>query len=331
MIRSRIVGTGRGLPTKVLSNADLEKLVDTNDQWIVERTGIKERRIVEPGQATSDLSTMAAREALAMAGMKATEIDCIIIATITPDTQFPSTAVYVQHQLGIGGCASFDVSAACAGFIYGLSVGDAFIKSGMFKNILVVGVELLSHITDWADRNTCVLFGDGAGAVILRAEHQAEGEKPRGILSTHIYADGAGAEYLNLPGGGTRMPITPEVIEKKLDKTKMNGKYVFQHAVRNIAAACMTALEHNKMAANDVDLVVAHQANLRIVEAVAQRVNLPMSKFFLNIHKYGNTSSASIPIALDEAVREGKVKDGMHLLMGALGGGFAWGSALVRW
>jgi 3-oxoacyl-[acyl-carrier-protein] synthase III len=331
MMRSRIVGTGRGLPTKVLSNADLEKMVDTNDQWIVERTGIKERRIVEPGQATSDLATMAAREALAMAGMNASQIDCIIIGTVTPDTQFPSTAVYVQRQLGIAGCAAFDVSAACAGFIYGLSVGDAFVRSGMFKTILVVGVELLSTITDWSDRNTCVLFGDGAGAVILRAEEQPAGEKPRGILSTHIHADGSGAEHLLMPASGTRMPVTAEVIEKKLNKTKMNGKVVFQHAVRNIAQACVTALEHNKMTAGDVDLVVAHQANLRIVEAVAHRVGLPMSKFHLNIQRYGNTSSASIPIALDEAVREGRVKEGMHLLMGALGGGFAWGSALVRW
>jgi 3-oxoacyl-[acyl-carrier-protein] synthase-3 len=331
MIRSRIVGTGRGLPQKVLSNADLEKMVDTNDQWIVERTGIKERRIVE-NEATSDLSTKAAREALAMAGMKPSELDCIVLATVTPDTQFPSTAVYVQQQLGItNGCAAFDVSAACAGFIYGLSIADAFVKSGMFKNILVIGVELLSTITKWTDRNTCVLFGDGAGAVVIRAEQQPDGDKGHGLLSTHIYADGAGAEHLNSPGGGTRMPLTPEVIEKKLNKTKMNGKYVFQHAVRNISQACMTALEANGMTATDVDLVVAHQANLRILEAVSQRVNLPMSKFHLNIQRYGNTSSASIPIALDEAVREGKVKPGMHLLMGALGGGFAWGSALVRW
>jgi 3-oxoacyl-[acyl-carrier-protein] synthase III len=331
MIRSRIVGTGRALPSRVLANADLEKMVDTNDQWIIERTGIRERRIVAPGQATSDLASEAAREALAMAGMTAAQLDCIIIGTVTPDTQFPSTAVYVQHQLGVSGCAAFDISAACAGFVYGLSVADAFVKAGTFKNILVVGVELLSTITDWADRNTCVLFGDGAGAVIIRAEDQSAAERPHGILSTHIHADGSGAEHLNIPGGGTRMPLSPEVIEKKLNKTKMNGKYVFQHAVRNIAQACMTALEQNKMAPADVDLVVAHQANLRIVEAVAQRVGLPMSKFHLNIQRYGNTSSASIPIALDEAVREGTVKPGMHLLMGALGGGFAWGSALVRW
>ena len=331
MLRSRIVGTGRALPTKVLSNADLEKMVDTTDQWIVERTGIKERRIIAPGQTTSDLSTDAARAALEMAGLPASAVDCIIVGTITPDTTFPSTAVYVQHKLGVSGCAAFDLSAACAGFVYGLSIADAFVRAGSFKTVLVIGVEILSTITDWTDRNTCVLFGDGAGAVVIQAEDQPEGQKPRGILSTHIHADGSGAESLLLPAGGTRMPITQLVIDEKLNKVKMNGKQVFQHAVRNIAQACVTALEQNGMKAEDVDLVVAHQANLRIVEAVAQRVGLPMEKFHLNIQKYGNTSSASIPIALDEAVREGKVKDGMHLLMGALGGGFAWGSALIRW
>jgi 3-oxoacyl-[acyl-carrier-protein] synthase-3 len=331
MIRSRIVGTGRGLPSKVLSNADLEKMVDTSDQWIIERTGIQERRIIGPGQVTSDLCTDAARAALDMAGLTAKDLDCIVIATITPDTPFPSTAVYVQQKLGANGCAAFDLSAACAGFTYGLSVADAFIRARTFRRVLVIGVEVLSSVTDWSDRNTCVLFGDGAGAVVVVAEDQPDDMKPRGILSTHIYADGAGAESLLQPGGGTRLPITQQVIDEKMNKVKMNGKQVFQHAVRNISQACMTALESNGLTSADVDLVVAHQANLRILEAVAQRVGLPMEKFFLNIHKYGNTSSASIPIALDEAVREGKVKEGMNLIMGALGGGFAWGSALVRW
>jgi 3-oxoacyl-[acyl-carrier-protein] synthase III len=331
MIRSRIVGTGRALPTKVLSNFDLEKMVDTSDQWIMERTGIRERRVIDPAQATSDLATEAAREALAMAGLGAKDVDCIVLATVTPDMPFPSTAVFVQQKLGANGCAAFDLAAACAGFTYGLSVGDAFIKAGTFKRVVVIGVEVLTSITDWTDRNTCVLFGDGAGAVVLAAEQQPEGSLKRGLLSTHIYADGAGAEHLLQPAGGTRTPITPEVLEKRLHKVKMNGKQVFQHAVRNISQACMTALEANGLTAADVDLVLAHQANLRIVEAVAQRVGVPLDKFHLNIQRYGNTSSASIPIALDEAVREGKVKDGMNLLMGALGGGFAWGSALVRW
>ncbi len=331
MIRSRIVGTGRALPSKVLSNADLERMVDTNDQWIIERTGIRERRIIDGSQVTSDLSTDAARAALEMAGMTAQELDCIVLATVTPDMPFPSTAVFVQKNLGANGCAAFDLSAACAGFTYGLSVADAFIRSRTFKKVLVIGVEVLSSITDWTDRNTCVLFGDGAGAVVLVGEDQPDTQRPRGILSTHIYADGAGTDSLLQPAGGTRMPITQRVIDEKLNKVKMNGKQVFQHAVRNIAQACMNALEQNGLTAADVDLVLAHQANLRIVEAVAQRIGLPMEKFHLNIQRYGNTSSASIPIALDEAVREGKVKEGMHLLMGALGGGFAWGSALVRW
>jgi 3-oxoacyl-[acyl-carrier-protein] synthase-3 len=331
MIRSRIVGTGRALPTKVLSNADLEKIVDTTDAWIVERTGIKERRMIEAPQVTSDLSTEAARAALEMAGIAPSEIDCIVLATVTPDMPFPSTAVFVQQKLGANGCAAFDLGAACAGFIYGLSVGDAFVRSGTFKKVLVIGVEVLTSIVNWEDRNTCVLFGDGAGAVVLVAEEQPEGTLARGILSTHIFADGAHTDSLQQTAGGTRMPITEKVLAERLHKVKMNGKQVFQHAVRNIAQACTTALETNGMTAADVDLVVAHQANLRILEAVAQRVNLPMEKFHLNIHRYGNTSSASIPIALDEALRDGKVKDGMRVLMGALGGGFAWGSALVRW
>ncbi len=331
MIRSRILGTGRGLPPKVLSNADLERLVATTDAWIVERTGIRERRILDPSLATSDLATDAAREALGMAGVKPSEVDCIIVGTVTPDMPFPATAIFVQQKLGIGPCAAFDLSAACAGFIYGLGVGDAFVRNRQFKRVLVIGVEILTRIVDWKDRNTCVLFGDGAGAVLLGPDEQPDDALPRGILSTHLFADGAGADFLFMPGGGTRRPASAESVAEGLHSLKMQGKAVFSHAVRNIAASCVVAVEANGMTTADVDLVVAHQANLRIIEGVAQRLSVPLEKFHLNIHKYGNTSSASIPIALDEAVREGRVQPGMTLLFCALGAGFSWGSALVRW
>ena len=326
-MKTRILGTGRGVPTKILTNADLEKLVETSDSWIRERTGIGERRIIEEGRVTSDLATEAGLKACEMAGVKPQEIDCIIVGTVTPDVPFPATAVFVQQKMGTGPCAAFDISAACAGFIYGLAMGDAFVRNRQFKRVLVIGVEILSRITDYTDRNTCVLFGDGAGAVVLGPE-----EGNRGILSTHLYADGAaGAEHLNVPAGGTRLPISVDTVAQRLHYIRMNGKAVFTHAVKNIAASCVAALEANKMSASDVDLVVAHQANLRILQGVAERCRLPMQKFYLNIERYGNTSSASIPIALDECVRDGKVKEGMTILTTALGAGFSWGSAMVRW
>lgn len=331
MIRTRILGTGRAVPSKVLTNADLEKMVDTSDEWITERTGIKERRVLEEGRVTSDLAAEAAKNALEAAGVSPSEVDCIVLATVTPDVPFPATAVYVQKKLGIGACAAFDLSAACAGFIYALGIADAFVKSRQFRRVVVIGVEILTRIVDWKDRSTCVLFGDGAGAVVVGPEEQPDGAEPRGILSTHMYADGAGAEHLLLPAGGTANPTSHETIDKNLHTVKMAGRQVFTNAVRNISASCFAALEANHKTVDDVDLVVAHQANMRILEGVSQRCNLPLEKFHLNIHKYGNTSSASIPIALDEAVREGKVKPGMLLLFTALGAGFSWGSALVRW
>jgi 3-oxoacyl-[acyl-carrier-protein] synthase III len=331
MRKTRILGTGSGIPPKVLTNLDLEKLVETSDAWITERTGIKERRVLDPSRATSDLATDAAREALARAGVSPAQIDCVIVGTISPDMPMPAAAVLVQKKLGVPVGAAFDLSAACAGFIYGLGVADAFIKTGQFRRVLLVGVEVLTRIVDWKDRNTCVLFGDGAGAVVLGPEEQPDKARPRGILSTHMFADGNSWEHLYLPGGGSLNPTTQETVAQNLHTVKMNGRAVFAQAVKNIAASCVTALEANHMTAGDVDLVVAHQANLRILEGVAQRCGLPMSKFYLNIHKYGNTSSASIPIALDEAVRDGTVKEGMTLLLCALGAGFSWGSAVVRW
>jgi 3-oxoacyl-[acyl-carrier-protein] synthase III len=324
-MRSRIAGTGRALPDKVLTNHDLSKMVDTNDEWIQARTGIRERRILEEGRTTSDLAALAGQRACATAEISPSELDCIIVATISPDMPMPAVAVTVQQKVGARTCAAFDLSAACAGFIYGLSVGDAFIKNGMFKKVLVVGVEVLSRVVDWTDRNTCVLFGDGAGAAVL-----VPSSDDRGILSTHIYADGSMMKYLNIPGGGTMEPASAKSVEGKRHYVKMDGKPVFTNAVKNIASASLTALEANGKTAADVDIVVAHQANLRILEAVAQRVNIPLEKFYLNIHRYGNTSSASIPIALDEAAGEGRVKPGDLVLMSALGAGLSWGSALVR-
>jgi len=327
MLRARIAGTGRATPEKVLTNDDLAKMVATSDEWINERTGIRQRRILEEGRTTSDLASEAGRRACETAEIDPKEVDCIIVATISPDMPMPAVAVTVQQKLGITGqCPSFDISAACAGFIYGMSVADAFIKCGQFKRVLVIGVEILSRLVDWTDRNTCVLFGDGAGAALL-VPHEGD---DRGILSTHLFADGAGVPFLNIPGGGSAEPTSAKTVEAKRHYVKMQGKPVFTHAVKNISSAAKTALEANGKTAADVDWVVAHQANLRILEGVAERVGVPLDKFYLNIHKYGNTSSASIPIALDEAAREGKVKPGDLILMAALGAGLSWGSALVR-
>ncbi len=325
---SRVAGSGRGLPERRLTNADIEKMVDTTDAWIVERTGIRERRILDPALATSDLASEAARNACKNAGIAPESIDCIIVATVTPDVPFPATATYVQRKIGAqAGVAAFDLSAACAGFLYGLSTADAFLARGQFKRVLVVGVEILSRIIDWTDRNTCVLFGDGAGAVVLVPEERAG----RGVLSTHLYADGAYADLLYTPAGGTKMPVTAEVLASRQNYVKMNGREVFKMGVRNMAAAARTALEANGLGPGDISWVFAHQANIRIIEGVAERVGIPLSRFFLNIERFGNTSSASLPIALDEAVEAGKLAEGDLLLFTALGGGLAWASAVMRW
>ncbi len=328
MIGTRIIGTGRGVPPRVLTNDDLSKMVDTSDAWINERTGIRERHILEPGLAASDLGAEAAREACRKAGVDPATVDCIIVGTVTGDCPFPSTATFIQKKLGAmpGGCA-FDLSAACAGFIYGLSIGDAFVRRGQFKRVLVIGVEILSRIVDWTDRGTCVLFGDGAGAVLL-----APDDKPgRGVLSTHLYADGALTDILLQPAGGSREPLTATGIAEKRQFVKMNGREVYKHAVRNMAAASKAALDANGFRADDVSCVIAHQANLRIIEGVSERVGIPLERFFINIDRYGNTSSASVPTALDEALELGRVKEGDLLLFSALGGGLAWASAAVRW
>lgn len=327
MLRTRILGTGAHAPDKILTNADLEKMVETSDAWIRERTGIVERRIAAPHEASSDIALVAAENALSNAGITAAELDLIIVATVTPDAPLPSCAAYVQAKLGAKNAFAFDLVAACAGSLYAMSVADQFVKTGKVKRALVIGVELLSRIVDWSDRNTCVLFGDAAGAMVLGPGDDAD----RGILSTHLYLDGTAAGILHIPGGGTRMPASPEVLEQKLNKVHMNGREVYKFAVRALTDAVRTALAENGLQASQVDHVVAHQANLRIIEAVMQRLELPMERCHLNLARYGNTSSASVPMTLDEANRAGLLAPGDVIAMMAIGAGMAWGSAIVRW
>jgi len=325
---SRILGTGHYLPSRVLDNFDLEKIVDTSNEWIMERTGIRERRIAAPEEASSDFASNAARQALEMSGVDAKELDLILVATITPDMPLPSTAVFVQQNIGArNDCPSFDLAAACAGFIYGLGVVDSLVKTGAVKYALVIGVELLSRITDYEDRTTCVLFGDGAGAAVVGPSN-GDG---RGILSTHLFADGSRAMSLNIPAGGSRIPANPETVCNHQHFIKMNGQDVFKFAVKSLSSATATALESSGLTREDVDWVIPHQANNRIIEAVSKRVGIPLERFYINIDRLGNTSSASIPIALDEGIREGLVREGQSLVFCALGAGMAWGSAAIRW
>jgi 3-oxoacyl-[acyl-carrier-protein] synthase-3 len=324
MIKTRIIGTGSYLPEKILSNKDLEKMMDTTDEWIITRTGIKERRIVAKDERTSDLATKAAINALESAQITPEDLDIIIVATITPDMFFPSTACFVQDKLNARKSFAFDISAACSGFIYGLSVANEFLKNSPSKKILLIGAETLSKIVDWKDRNTGVLFGDGAGAVVL------EGYKGKnGIIATNLYSDGSFWELLNVPGGGSANPISMEIIEKRLHFIKMQGNGVFKIAVKSLGDAAIEILKNNNI--NNIDILIPHQANIRIIQAIAKRIGISMDKVYLNIDKYGNTSSASIPIALDEANREGRLKEGDIVLLEAFGGGLTWGSALLRW
>ena len=327
MPSARIIGTGSYAPAKVLTNADLEKLVDTNDEWIRTRTGISERRMTTEAEATSDLAYHAAVQALAAANLDAGDLDVILVATVTPDMFFPSTACILQDRLEARRAAAMDVSAACSGFVYGLAVADGLLRLGTMRTVLLVGAETLTKILNWRDRNTCVLFGDGAGAVVLRA---IEGD--RGILSTHLFANGAKGTQLMMPGGGSRHPISQRLVDEGLAAIQMsNGNEVFKVAVRAMEDASLTALKHNGLDIGDVDLLVPHQANLRIINAVGQRLGLCQDKVCVNIQKYGNTSAASIPLALDEAVQAGRIRAGDLLLLCAFGGGLTWGSALIRW
>jgi 3-oxoacyl-[acyl-carrier-protein] synthase-3 len=330
--KTRILGTGHYLPEIVRTNLDLEKMVDTSDAWITERTGIKERRITPDGMVTSDLARFAAERALESAGVPAKDLDMIVVGTVTPDMPMPATAVFLQQKLGAPVCPAFDLSAACAGFLFGLSLADQFIATGAMKRVLVVGVELLSRVVNWTDRTTCVLFGDGAGAVVLGPSEGAttESGKPRGVLSTKLLSDGALAHSLMIPAGGSTEPITHDLLEQARNKVHMKGQDIFKVAVKNLYSASKNALELAGMTPDEVDWICPHQANMRIIDLAVQRLAVKRERVLTNIERVGNTSSASIPILLDESVRAGKVKEGDTLLMCALGAGISWGSALVR-
>lgn len=321
-----ILGTGKYVPERVLTNSDLEKMVETNDEWIVTRTGIRERRIAAEDQATSDLAYEAAVRALEAANLDPKDLELIIVSTITPDMFFPSTACILQDKLGAAKAAAFDLSAACSGFIYSLATATGMLQSGMYKNALIVGAECLSRITDYTDRNTCILFGDGAGAVVL-------GEVPegRGFRSFELGADGSGGPLLHIAGGGSRLPASAETVESKAHYIYMAGSEVFKFAVRIMGGAAEDALRKAGMDKSDVDLLVPHQANIRIIQSALSRLELPEEKCMINLDRYGNVSAASIPIALAEAVEQGRVSEGDCLVLVGFGGGLTWGASVLIW
>lgn len=325
MKRVGIVGVGKYLPKKVLTNLDLEKMVETSDEWITTRTGIKQRRIVSAQEAASDLAINAAKQALQGANLKAQNLDLIIVATITPDMQFPSVACILQDALSAKKAVCFDISAACAGFVYAIIIAQQFIAAGTYKNALVVGTEVLSSITDWQDRNTCILFGDGAGAAVLSQVKSA------GILSTYLGSDGSMGNLLMLPAGGSRNPASHKTINRRLHYVKMQGNELFKLAVKIMAEAAQIAIRKAGLDCSDIDLVIPHQANMRIIMAVVKRLGLGPDKVYLNIERYGNMSSASTATALCEAVREGRIKRGDIVLMDAFGAGLVWGACVIKW
>lgn len=316
---SRIVGTGAYLPAKVLTNRDLERMVDTSDEWIYARTGIRQRHIAADHEQTSDLALAASRKALAAAGIDAAELDLVVVATTTPDMVFPSTACILQAKLGTRSCAAFDMQAVCSGFVYGLTTADQFIRSGHYRNALVVGAEIYSRILDWTDRATCVLFGDGAGAVVL-----SRSESP-GIISSHLHADGAHVNMLSVPGtvAGGKVSGRPFV--------QMDGQSVFKFAVKVLGEVAEEALAANRLQKSDIDWLIPHQANVRIIQATARKLGVSMEKVVLTVERHANTSAASIPLALDEAVRDGRIRAGQKVLLEGVGGGFTWGAVLLRW
>ncbi len=326
MRKSRILGTGSELAENKVSNRDLAKIVDTNDEWIVSRTGIETRYFASPETSTSGLATKAAKKALEAAGIDAADIDLIIVATITPDMGFPATACLVQEQIGAVKAAAFDLEAACSGFIYGMAVADQFISTGFYNHVLVIGAETMSRILDMKDRNTCVLFGDGAGAVVMGP---AEGDNH--IKSFHLGADGSGGKFLYMPAGGSKMPSSHETVDNRLHFVKMGGTDVFKFAVRTMESSSITAVEKAGLEVNQIDYMVPHQANIRIIQAAAKKLNLPMEKVQVNLNHYGNMSAASIPVALDEAFRENKFKKDDHVLLVGFGAGLTWASCVIKW
>ena len=321
-----IIGTGSYVPEKILTNQALGQLVDTNDEWITTRTGIKERRIAAPGEHTSDMAAKAARAAMEQAGIVATEIDMIIVGTITPDTVFPNTACVVQKLIGAKRATCFDLSAACSGFLYGLEIAQQFISSHACNTVLVIGAEKLSTVVDWTDRNTCVLFGDGAGAAILRSRPGSHG-----IIATTMGADGEYGGILHMPGGGSRTPMTKENIDDKLNTIKMSGKDVYKQAVTAMVSAANTVLEQSGLRSQDLACIIPHQANMRIIEAIVSRLSVPIERVMVNLDKYGNTSAAAVAIALDEANRSGRMKRGDYVLLVVFGGGLTWASTVIQW
>jgi 3-oxoacyl-[acyl-carrier-protein] synthase-3 len=326
MRRAKITGTGAYAPKRILTNADLEKMVETNDEWIVQRSGIRERHIVDEGEATSDLAVNAARQALERANLVPEDVDFIVVGTTTPDMFFPSVGNIVQHRLGCRRAGSVDLLAACAGSIYSLAIGAQFIETGKYRHVLCIGAEALSRITDFTDRGTCVLLADAAGAAVLEAS-----EDGSGIIDADLYSDGQYADLLMMPGGGARHPATRETVDARMHYAKMKGSEVFKVAVRMFVECAEAILTRHDLKASDIDLFIPHQANLRIIEAASKRVGLPMEKVFVNVDRYGNTGAASVYVALEEALAAGRVKRGDRILMAAFGGGFAWGAALLQW
>jgi 3-oxoacyl-[acyl-carrier-protein] synthase III len=321
-----IIGTGSYVPERILTNWELEKIVETTDEWIRTRTGIGERRIAAPEEATSDLATNAALAAMSQAQVSAEQIDLIIVATVTPDMLFPATACWVQKKLGAIRAACFDISAACSGFIYAMEIAQQFISNHVYNTVLIIGADKLSSIVDWSDRNTCVLFGDGAGAAILRNRGASHG-----VIATHMGSDGEFTDILFMPGGGSRCPITPANVDQKLNTIKMLGKETYKRAVTAMSDAADRALEAAGLKYDDIACVIPHQANMRIVEAIAHRMGLPVEKFYVNLEKYGNTSAAAVAIALDEAHRDGRFKIGDYILLVVFGGGLTWASSVIQW
>lgn len=321
-----IIGTGSYVPEKILTNADLEKMVDTSDEWIVTRTGIRERRIAAKDEFTSHMAEKAARAAIEQAGITVEEIDLIIVATVTPDMLFPSTACFVQKQLGAKRAACFDISAACSGFVFALEIAQQFIMSHTYNTVLVIGADKLSNLVDWTDRNTCVLFGDGAGAAVLRNRSGAHG-----VISTYMGSDGDFTGILSIPGGASANPLTHEGLDQRLNTIKMSGKEVYKQAVNAMLTAARTALEQSGLRAEDLACIIPHQANMRIIEAIADRMGVPMDRFLVNLDRYGNTSAAAVAIALDEANRTGRMKVGDYVLLVVFGGGLTWASSVIQW
>jgi 3-oxoacyl-[acyl-carrier-protein] synthase-3 len=326
MRRAKIIGTGAYAPQRILTNADLEKMVDTNDAWIQQRSGIRERRIADDKEATSDLAVHAARQALERASLTPADIDFIVVGTTTPDMFFPTVGNIVQQRLGFRRVGSVDLLAACAGSVYSLSVGSKYIETGKYRHVLCIGAETLSRITDFTDRGTCVLLADAAGAAVL-----APSEDGSGIIDTDLYSDGQYSDLLIMPGGGSRNPATRETVDARMHYAKMKGSEVFKVAVRMFVECADAILTRHGLKASDVDLFIPHQANLRIIEAAAKRIGLPMDKVFVNVDRYGNTGAASVYVALEEAVSAGRVKPGDKILLAAFGGGFAWGAVLLQW